>query len=44
MPTLPAGSLLVIRALTQQGDTNIESEISGLIEKLRNKVSKAVTQ
>ena len=44
MPTLPAGSLLVIRALTQQSDTNIESEISGLIEKLRNKVSKAVTQ
>jgi ribonuclease P protein component len=31
---LPTGSLLVIRALTQEGDSNIEFEISELISKL----------
>jgi ribonuclease P protein component len=34
IPSLPTGSLLVIRALGQDGDTNLESEISELITKL----------
>ena len=32
--SLPTGSLLVIRALGQDGDTNLETEISELITKL----------
>jgi len=34
IPSLPTGSLLVIRALGQDGDTNLETEISELIAKL----------
>ena len=34
IPSLPTGSLLVIRALGQDGDTNLETEISELITKL----------
>ena len=34
IPSLPTGSLLVIRALGQDGDSNLETEISELITKL----------
>ena len=37
---LPTGSLLVIRALGQEGDTNIATEISELVEKLINRSEK----
>ena len=33
-PSLPTGALLVIRALGQDGDSNLETEISELITKL----------
>jgi len=39
--TLPTGSLLVIRALKQDGDKNISAEISDLIAKLSTKSTKA---
>jgi ribonuclease P protein component len=39
---LPTGSLLVIRALKQEGDKNITSEISQLVEKLILKSKKTV--
>jgi ribonuclease P protein component len=38
--TLPTGSLLVIRALKQDGDNNITNEISGLLEKLNQRAKK----
>ena len=34
IPSLPTGALLVIRALGQDGDSNLETEISELITKL----------
>ena len=42
--SLPSGSLLVIRALGQDGDSNIESEISELISKLIARTEKAATK
>ena len=42
--TLPTGSLLVIRALGQEGDTNIASEISELIAKLISRSEKAAAK
>ena len=42
--SLPSGSLLVIRALGQDGDSNIESEISELIAKLITRTEKAATK
>ena len=44
IPSLPSGSLLVIRALGQDGDSNIESEISELIAKLITRTEKAATK
>lgn len=38
--TLPTGSLLVIRALKQDGDNNITNEISELLEKLNQRAKK----
>ena len=38
--TLPTGSLLVIRALGQDGDSNIASEITELIAKLMSRAEK----
>ena len=38
--SLPTGSLLVIRALGQDGDSNIETEISELISKLISRSEK----
>ena len=40
----PSGSLLVIRALGQDGDSNIESEISELIAKLITRSEKAAAK
>ena len=37
---LPTGSLLAIRALTQESDSNIECEISDLISKLITRAEK----
>lgn len=42
--TLPTGSLLVIRALKQEGDKNISTEISDLISKLSAKSVKVVNR
>ena len=42
--SLPSGCLLVIRALGQDGDSNIESEISELIAKLIARTEKAATK
>ena len=42
--SLPTGSLLVIRALGQEGDSNIESEISELIAKLISRAEKMVAK
>jgi ribonuclease P protein component len=42
--TLPTGSLLVIRALKQDGDKNITSEILELISKLSAKSTKAASK
>ena len=42
--TLPTGSLLVIRALKQDGDKKITSEISELISKLSVKSSKVASR
>ena len=42
--TLPSGSLLVIRALKQDGDKNITSEISELISKLSVKSAKVASR
>jgi ribonuclease P protein component len=41
---LPTGSLLVIRALKQEGDHNIAPEISDLISKLSAKSAKVANQ
>jgi ribonuclease P protein component len=41
---LPSGSLLVIRALKQDGDKNISEEISGLIAKLLSKSAKVANR
>jgi|TARA_B110000503_G_scaffold140534_2_gene231680 ribonuclease P protein component len=41
---LPTGSLLVIRALKQVGDTNIATEITEIIEKLINRSDKMVSK
>ena len=40
IPSLPTGSLLVIRALGQDGDSNLETEISELITKLISRSQK----
>jgi len=40
IPSLPTGSLLVIRALGQDGDTNLQTEISELIAKLISRSQK----
>ena len=40
IPSLPTGSLLVIRALGQDGDNNLETEISELITKLISRSQK----
>jgi ribonuclease P protein component len=40
IPSLPTGSLLVIRALGQDGDTNLETEIAELIAKLISRSQK----
>ena len=40
MSSLPTGSLLVIRALGQDGDSNIKSEITELISKLKSRADK----
>ncbi len=37
---LPTGSLLVIRALKQNGDKNVTTEISELLEKLNTRAKK----
>lgn len=42
--TLPKGSLLVIRALTQSGDSDISLEISELVAKLITRSQKSVTK
>jgi ribonuclease P protein component len=42
--SLPTGSLLVIRALGQEGDSNIESEISELIAKLISRSEKVAAK
>jgi len=42
--TLPTGSLLVIRALGQEGDSNIASEIAELIAKLISRAEKVSAQ
>ena len=42
--TLPTGSLLVIRALKQDGDKNITSEILDLISKLSTKSAKVANR
>ena len=42
--TLPTGSLLVIRALKQDGDKNITTEISELISKLSAKSAKVASR
>jgi ribonuclease P protein component len=42
--TLPTGSLLVIRALKQDGDKNIASEILELISKLAAKSAKVASK
>jgi ribonuclease P protein component len=44
IPTLPTGSLLVIRALVQEGDSNIETEISELIAKLISRAEKVAAK
>ena len=44
IPTLPTGSLLVIRALGQEGDSNVASEIVELITKLISRAKKVATQ
>lgn len=44
IPTLPTGSLLVIRALGQEGDSNIASEIAELIAKLISRAEKVSAQ
>lgn len=44
MTTLPTGSLLVIRALKQEGDKNVAPEISQLISKLLSKSVKTASQ
>ena len=44
IPTLPTGSLLVIRALEQEGDSNVASEIAELITKLISRAKKVATQ
>ena len=44
IPTLPTGSLLVIRALGQEGDSNIASEIAELIAKLISRAEKVAAQ
>ena len=44
IPTLPTGSLLVIRALGQVGDSNVASEIAELIAKLISRAKKVATQ
>lgn len=41
MSALPTGSLLVIRALAQEGDANIQSEIADLVNKLISRSQKA---
>jgi ribonuclease P protein component len=41
---LPTGSLLVIRALAQDGDINIATEISDLIAKLISRAEKATVK
>jgi ribonuclease P protein component len=41
---LPTGSLLVIRALKQEGDKNVGPEIAQLLEKLIAKSKKTVDQ
>ena len=42
--SLPTSSLLVIRALTQEGDVDISIEISELIMKLISRAEKVVTK
>jgi ribonuclease P protein component len=42
--TLPTGSLLVIRALAQDGDNNISTEITELISKLVQRSEKAAAR
>ncbi len=42
--TLPTGSLLVIRALKQDGDKNISAEITDLIAKLSAKSAKVANR
>jgi ribonuclease P protein component len=42
--TLPTGSLLVIRALKQDGDKNITTEILDLISKLSTKSAKVANR
>jgi ribonuclease P protein component len=42
--SLPTGSLLVIRALGQDGDSNIETEISELISKLISRSEKVAAK
>ena len=42
--SLPTGSLLVIRALGQEGDSNIETEISELIAKLISRSEKVAAK
>jgi len=44
IPTLPTGSLLVIRALGQEGDSNVASEIAELIAKLISRAEKVSAQ
>jgi len=44
IPTLPTGSLLVIRVLGQEGDSNVASEIVELITKLISRAKKVATQ
>ena len=44
IPTLPTGSLLVIRALGQEGDSNVASEIAELMAKLISRAEKVSAQ
>jgi ribonuclease P protein component len=44
LSSLPTGSLLVIRALAQENDTNVQNEISELIAKLISRSQKSAVK
>jgi len=44
LSSLPTGSLLVIRALAQESDTNVQKEIAELIAKLISRSQKSTVK